>query len=162
MCIRDRSRNDITIVHDPNQRGAIYDAGTNSMVIGSGHAGSSTIIHEASHARWDAKDKPLDATEVPRDEYLENRLRDETNAVTQEVHYAQQRREQGADIPVSRAEKDYSAAYDAAIEAGKSPEEADQAGRNAIYELFTSGYYVTSNTGQTYPEYYGKYWDSVN
>lgn len=156
------ARNGIEIIVDPNQQGAIYDAGLNAMVIGPGYDNSSTIIHEASHARWDAEDRPVDATEVPRDEYLDNRLRDETEAVATEVSYAKQQREAGVDVPVSRAEQDYDAARQSAIDAGKSPEEADQAGQDAIYELFTSGYYTTSNTGQTYPEYYGSHWDSVN
>lgn len=156
------ARNEIEVVHDPNQQGAIYDASRNAMVLGPGYTDSSTIIHEASHAQWDAEDRPVDATDASREEYLENRLRDETEAVTSEVSYAKEQRDAGMDVPVSRAEEDYDAAYEAAIDAGRSPEEADRAGQDAIYELFTSGYYETSNTGETYPEYYGSHWDSVN
>lgn len=156
------ARNEIEIIHDPNQQGAVYDSRLNAMVIGEGYADSSTVIHESSHAQWDAEDRPVEATEVPRQEYLDNRLRDETEAVASEVHYAKEQREAGVDVPPSRAEEDYDAAYDAAIEAGSTTDEADRAGEGAIYELFTSGYYETSNTNQTYPEYYGSYWDSVN
>lgn len=156
------ARNDIAIVVDPNETGAYYDASTNTMTLGGGYVDPSTIIHEASHAEWDATDNQVVATEVSKDEYVDHAIDNETEAVTEEVYYAQERRAQGHDVPVDRAEQDYQAAYDEAIDSGASAEEADQAGRGAIRELFTSGYYETSTTGQSYPEYYGSYWDSVN
>lgn len=156
------ARNDIEIIHDPNQTGAVYDPGRNAMILGDGYVDSSTIIHESSHAQWDAEDRNVDVTETSREDYVANCLRDETEAVASEVHYAKEQREAGMDVRVSRAEKDYDAAYDAAIEGGSTPDEAARAGEDAIYELFTSGYYETSNTGDSYPDYYGSHWDSVN
>jgi hypothetical protein len=132
------------------------------MIIGEGYANSSTIVHESSHAQWDAEDRNASITETPREDYVANSLRDETEAVASEVLYAKEQREAGMDVPVQRAEADYDAAYDAAIEGGSTPDEAARAGEDAIYALFTSGYYETSNTGDSYPDYYGNAWDNAN
>lgn len=156
------ARNDIAIIEDPNQVGAVYDAGQNAMIIGPGYSNASTLVHEANHAQWDAEDRPVDATDVSREEYLDNRLRDESEAVAAEVQFAKEERANGDGGPPDRAETDYDAAYEAAIEDGKSEAEAHDAGVDAIQDLFESGYYTTSNTQQTYPEYYGSHWDSVN
>ncbi|MGO1167051.1 MAG: hypothetical protein ACTMHL_10585 [Janibacter sp.] len=156
------ARNDIAIIEDPNQKGAIYDPERNAMVMGPGYDDSSTVVHEANHAQWDAEDRPVAATEASKEDYLDDRLRDESEAVAAEVQYAKEQRAIGEGSPPDEAETNYDAARDAAIQSGKSEEEAHEAGVDAIQDLFESGYYTTSNTGETYPEYYGNHWDSVN
>ena len=46
------------------------------------------------------------------------------------------------------------------IRNGGSQAEAQQAGYQAVSDLFYNGGIVTSTNGQSYPDYYGGYWDS--
>ena len=60
------------------------------------------------------------------------------------------------------AEAAYDAAYAEAIQNGQTVREAERAGRDAVSDEFYNGGIVTSTTGESYPDYYGDYWDSVN
>lgn len=156
------ARNEIKIIVDEDHVGAVYDAGQNAMIIGPGYQDAGTIVHETSHAQWDAEDRPIGATEASKEEYLDNRLRDESEAVAASIQFAKEERANGDGAPPDQAELDYDAAYEAAIASGKSEEQAHDAGVDAIQDLFESGVFTTSNTQQTYTEYYGEYWESVN
>jgi hypothetical protein len=65
-------------------------------------------------------------------------------------------------VPQQPGEAAYTQAYDDAIANGATPEAANQAGFNAVNQEFYNGGFVTSTNGQSYPDYYGAYWDSVN
>lgn len=154
--------NGVVLVQDENQKGAYYDPGTNTIVLGKGYDDPSTVIHEANHAQWQAEGKVPDATEVSKDEYVSRMLDNETESETEEVYLAKERRLDGESVARSENEKAYDKAYTQAIEDGKTTDEADDAGRAAIKKRFADGEVVGSNSGKTYPEKYGDYWERVN
>lgn len=156
------ARNDITIVYDEDKKGASYSPSGNVMTIGPDHEGATTIIHEASHARWDAEDIRPEVTEVNRDEYIDRQLDNEVEAQMQEIEFMKERREQNwfayrfHEYPCWTA---YNDAYDAAVDGGMSPAQADDAGRAAIKQLYLDGEIVTGSTEQPYTVYYRNQWD---
>lgn len=166
------ARNGIEIKYDDNYDGAKYSPDSNTMTLGKdGYRDAQTIIHEANHARWDAEDRQADVDNTTRDEYINSKYDEETDCVTNEVYYAKQARANGVQVDYTVGEQkydqSYSTAYSAAIGAGKSPQEAheagDAAGRSAIRELFSSGYYKASGSGgKTYGQLKGEYWDAQN
>lgn len=166
------ARNDITITYDDKYDGAYYTASNNSMTLGKGgYRDASTIIHEANHARWDAEDRQVDVEETTREEYINGKYDEETDCVTNEVYYAKQAREAGVDAEYSVGEQKYdegyARAYNSALEDGKTPAQAhqagDAAGRKEIRHLFSSGYFKASGSGgKTYGELKGDYWDKQN
>lgn len=165
-------RNDIEIRYDDDYDGAYYSNDSNTMTLGKGgYRDPTTIIHEANHARWDAEDRQADVEETTRDEYVNGKYDEETDCVTNEVYYAKQAREEGIDAPYSVGEQKYdegySRAYQDAIDAGRTPDQAhaagDEAGRAEIRYLFSSGYYKASGSGgRTYGDLKGEYWDKQN
>ena len=156
------ARNEITIVYDEDKKGASYRSSTNTMTIGSGYEDATTIIHEASHARWDAEDLRADPKKVSREDYVEMQIANEVDAQVEEIKFMEERREQNwfayrfGSYPNWGA---YNDAYDAVIENGGSEAQADQAGRAAIRRRFEEGEIVTSSTGEPYTKYYEEQWE---
>lgn len=160
--------NGIEVVIDPGATGAYYSNGV--MTLGPGHQEAGTVIHEANHAVWDKEGRSADAQSMSKDDYVSLAIEEEAEGVWLEVVYAKERRDSGQtvspDIAEQRYDGAYQTAYDAAVASGQSPSSAhataDQAGRDAIEQMFYDGTYVTSNTGDPYSDYYGDYWESVN
>ncbi|WP_157074884.1 hypothetical protein [Janibacter limosus] len=150
--------NDITIVQGGSS--SQYSPGTDTIYLGS-DADVTSLIHEATHAQWDVEGKGVDITAVSRQEYIDAQLDNEVNAMVAEVEYLQATSDDPGAID-DQAFTSYTQAQDAALADGATAQEAAAAGRAAIRELFTDGYYETGNTGQSYPEYYGQAWDGRN
>ncbi|WP_258726597.1 hypothetical protein [Cellulomonas sp. NS3] len=156
----------IPVVFDSVAGGAWWD-GT-SVTLGTGYddpvQAALTILHEANHARYDREGRSVgdDIGDLPRDEYVGGMLDEETDGVVQEVLGARELRDTGTEVPVSAAESRYGAAYDAAIAAGRSRAQAEDAGFAAVREMFTDGTFVTSTTGESYEDYYGDSWEDNN
>lgn len=150
--------NDITIVQGgPSSE---YHPSTNTIYLGD-DADVTSLIHEASHAQWDVEGNNVDIKAVSRDEYINASLDNEVNSMVAEVEYLQATSDDPGMIN-DQAYLSYTQAQEAALAEGASAAEAEAAGRAAIRELFTSGYYETGNTGESYPEYYGEAWDRNN
>lgn len=160
--------NNITVVIDPGAQGAYYSNGV--ITLGPGYENASTVIHEANHAVWDTENRSADAGSMTKDAYVGLAIEEEAEGVWLEVVYAKERRDAGQTVTASGAEERYDGAYqtayDAAIASGESAASAhaagNQAGRDAIEQMFYDGSFVTSNTGDPYSDYYGDYWETVN
>ncbi|QDP98463.1 hypothetical protein FOE78_23445 [Microlunatus elymi] len=150
----------IPIVVDPNQQGAFWDG--SKIVLGDGQESAATLVHEANHAKYSKEGRSADARTESRDDYVHGAIAEEVDGTVQEIQAAQEFREHGHEVDQQPGESAYTAAYDQAIKDGKSQAEAQSAGADAVSELFYNGSFVTSTTGESYPDYYGSYWDSVN
>lgn len=150
---------------EPTGSGAEYNPETNTMHIGSSSDGSS-VIHEASHAQWDSEGRRADATQVTQEEFVRSQIDNEVDATTESIYYDKEMRMRGYPIERSTTEVNYDTAYTEAIEAGKTPEEADAAGRERVREMFVEGEdgtveFETSTTGEGYEQYYADQWEDI-
>lgn len=152
--------NDIEVVIDPSQTGAYWNG--SEIVLGGGQDNAAVFIHEANHARYTVDGHSAEATELSRDDYVRDAILEETDGVVQQIIAAREFRDAGHTVPQQPGEAAYTQAYDDAIANGATPEAANQAGFNAVNQEFYNGGFVTSTNGQSYPDYYGAYWDSVN
>jgi hypothetical protein len=152
--------NDIEVVIDPSQTGAYWNG--SEIVLGGGQDNAAVFIHEANHARYTADGRSAEATELSRDDYVRDAILEETDGVVQQIIAAREFRDAGHTVPQQPGEAAYTQAYDEAIANGATPEAANQAGFDAVNQEFYNGGFVTSTNGQSYPDYYGAYWDSVN
>jgi Flp pilus assembly pilin Flp len=154
------SDNHIPIVVDPDATGAYWD-GT-QIVLGEDFDNGAVVVHEANHARYAVEGRHASATELGRDAYVAATVDEEVDGTVQQILAAKEFREAGHEIGQQPAEDAYDAAYAKALQAGQTVGEAERAGRRAVSAAFYNGAIVTSTTGQSYPDYYGDYWDSVN
>ena len=120
------------------------------------------VVHEANHARYTVEGRSANATEMGRDEYVSAAVAEEVDGTVQQILAAKEFRANGNDPGRQPAEDAYDAAYARAIQNGQTTGEAERAGYAAVREEFDSGRIRTSNTGESYPDYYGNYWDDVN
>ena len=152
--------NDIPVVIDPNTTGAYWN-GT-EMVLGQGYDDAAVVVHEANHAQATVNQTSADANTQSRDDYVTTALNEEIDGTVKQIQVAQEFRDQGYTIGQQPAEAAYNQAYQQAIQNGQTVAQAEQAGRNAVRDEFYNGGIVTSTNGQSYPDYYGDYWDSVH
>ncbi|MFT4286421.1 hypothetical protein [Nocardioides sp.] len=152
--------NDIPIRIDPGTTGAYWN-GT-EIVLGDGFTDPSTLVHEANHARYSTEGRSADVQNLSRDQYVHDMIAEETDGTVQQIQAAQEFRAAGYDVSSQPGEDQYTAAYDAAVQAGASDEEARQAGYDAVEQEFYNGGFVTSTNGQSYPDYYGGFWDRAH
>jgi hypothetical protein len=151
---------DVPIVIDASTTGAYWD-GT-QIVLGDGLVDPSTLVHEANHAKYTYEGRHADAGKLSKDDYVHDTIAEEADGTVQEIQAAQEFRDAGHDVPKQPGEDQYNEAYDNAKDNGASDAEAEQAGYDAVEQEFYNGGFVTSTNGQSYPDYYGDYWESVH
>lgn len=165
--------NDVEVIFDSSATGAYYDPALNAIVLGKGYENVTTLVHEYNHAFYARTGKTVNthqqATSLTRADYVNGMLDEETASVVLEITTAREFTDAGHRVTHGQSSRYWDAHDDArqsALDQGKSQAEADAAGREAgrlaIRQMFVDGTYRTSNTGQTYEEYYGSYWDRVN
>jgi hypothetical protein len=152
--------NGIPVVIDPNENGAYWN-GT-EIVLGENFDNAAVVVHEANHARYTVEGRSANANEMERDQYVAAAIDEEVDGTVQQILSAQEFRDAGYEIGEQPAEAAYNTAYTQAIQNGQTEAEARRAGRAAVSDAFYNGGIVTSTNGQSYPDYYGDYWDSVN
>ena len=89
-------------------------------------------------------------------------VHEEVTGVVEQIKAAQELRIAGYTIGRQPAEGAFDTAYQQAIQNGQTRAQAERAGWEAVRGEFYNGNIVTSTNGQSYPDYYGDYWDSVN
>jgi type VI secretion system secreted protein VgrG len=133
-----------------------------------------TFVHEMNHAEAHHEHRSGNVANQTRQDYVNTMLQEE--AVGTVASIEAKRQLQNAGVDVSRAsfplEDEYNEAYNAAVNEARrrnpnlSSEEADAIGRAAGYQRvlqgFQNGEVVTSNTGENYADYYGRWWDTVH
>ena len=152
--------NDIPIVIDAGETGAYWN-GT-EIVLGENFDNAAVVVHEANHAQATVNGESANANEQSRDDYVTTAVNEEVDGTVEQIQAAQEFRDQGYTIGEQPAEAAYNQAYQQAIQNGQTVAQAERAGWNAVRDEFYNGGIVTSTNGQSYPEYYGDYWDSVN
>lgn len=163
--------NGVEVIFDPSATGAYYDPALNTIVMGPDNQGAGTFVHEYNHALYAATGQTVNgqATSVTREEYVNGMLDEETAGVVLAIVAVGEFSDAGHGATYLH-EQTYWNAHDQgrqdALDAGLSQAEADAAARDAgfqaIRQLFVDGTLVTSTTNQTYEDYYGSHWDSVN
>ncbi len=118
-----------------------------------------TLVHEYNHALNDAQGTSPDIATDTRDDYVNGMLDEETQGVVEEIRAARELEDAGVSMPTDVSDTTYWNAYDQAIADGRSEQEARDAAFGAVRELFINGTFQTSNTGETYEDYYGDAWD---
>ncbi|MEQ8755500.1 MAG: DUF4157 domain-containing protein [Coleofasciculus sp. G1-WW12-02] len=157
--------------------GSYYDSASNSMVIDSNEPPAKaalTFVHEMNHAKYHHQKLSADVSSLSREEYVKKMVEEEAEGTVKSIEAKIEL--EGTDIDVSKAsfplETEYREAFKAAVDSEKTKnidvgEEklktvGREAGKKRVTQGFMNGEVVTSNTGESYPDYYGKYWDKVN
>lgn len=152
------SDNDIPIEVDPGATGAYWDQST--IVLGPGYDNAAVLVHEANHARYTLEGRHADVSDPSREAYVRGAVDEEVDGTVQQILSAHEFRNAGADLGSQPGEPEYNAAYQQVIRNGGSQADAQHAGYQAVSDLFYHGGMVTSTNRQSYPDYYGSYWDS--
>jgi hypothetical protein len=142
-----------------------------------------TLVHEAQHAKASNEGTSANVQALGRAEYVKATIDEETTATVNAIRAKlgmsaqDQAAESATPVMMARYQTAYGAAHAAVTEltSGGSftvlghdfgPGMAEAAGKAAgwqsVNEAFYDGSLVTSNTGQTYADYYGSFWDRVN
>ncbi len=132
-----------------------------------------TVVHEVNHARADRTGKSGNVNLQSHDDYVKTMIDEESVGTVASIEAKRELQKAGVDVKASfPLETEYNEAYDAAVAKAKTDNpkataaELDTIGRKAgldrVREGFVNGEVVTSTNGQTYPEYYGGYWNNVH
>ena len=163
--------NDIRVWYDDDLEGAYYQPALDSITLGKDqYRDGQTLVHEANHARWDLDDKAADVDDVSRNTYIQSEYDEETAGTVEAIQHAKERRADLGYAQYTESERRYDEGYDrgynGALERGRSPQLAHQAGesagREAVRDRFSSGDSRSSDGGQTYGERAGETWDAEN
>ena len=151
--------NDIPIVVDPSATGAFWNG--SEIVLGPGYDNAAVLVHEANHARYTVEGQalPRSPTRTVTSTCRERSTRRSTAPCSRSCR-PRSSATAGAQLGSQPGETQYNAAYQQVIRNGGSQAEAQDAGYQAVSDLFYNGGIVTSTNGQSYPDYYGGYWDS--
>ena|GEM_PF-2388445 len=150
--------NNVPIVVSPTARGAYWDR--TKIVLGPSHTDPAVLIHEANHARYSRENRNPNADTTDKQAFVDAWIAQEVDSSMQQIQAAQEFRAAGRNVATQPGEPEYNAAYQQAIAAGASDAVARQAASDAVKNQYTSGVFKTSNTNETYPDYYGNYWDA--
>jgi hypothetical protein len=131
------------------------------------------FVHEAEHLRY--HDQGLTAGSPKahsREEYVKLKLDEEAAATLKEIEWVGQERARGRALPPVRGEAEYMKGYRSAVHSAAerarrqgrtlTAEERDDVGRVGGERALLIEFYEnlrTSNTGEPYKDYYGRYWD---
>lgn len=130
-----------------------------------------TLVHEATHARYYHEGMAADIKLLSRQAYTEMKMEEELMAVMNRIEATEELSENG--VVVSNLPHvlyyPYRQAYGSAVRAVKNDDPGlDEdtlqnigctAGRTAVQQALLQGQVLTSNTQQSYPEYWGSMWD---
>ncbi|MEZ4434094.1 MAG: DUF6782 family putative metallopeptidase [bacterium] len=146
--------------------GSFYDSGANKMTLDTTETAEEsalTFVHEMNHAHWHHKGLGADVQTMTREAYVQKMLDEEVEGTVLSIESKGEIVDSGTAISATfPLEAEYRAAYDAAKAAGKGAEDCRKAGHERVMQGFKNGEVVTSNNGQSYPDYYGDYWDAVH
>lgn len=133
-----------------------------------------SLVHEATHARYFHEGLTATVEYSDREVYVQMKVEEEITAVESQVLAATELSEIGVDISKLRHVLYYQyqqaagkasrlARYEnPSSEESKIKEISQEAGREAITQVITSGEFVRSTDGQTYADYWGSVWDALS
>lgn len=122
-----------------------------------------TFVHEMNHAMYDKKGISANVMKLGRAEYVDKMLDEEVQGVIVAIEAKGEIIASGTSVTaIPPLESTYTTAYKSAISAKKNDTAAKADGRAAVKKAFTGGSVTTSNTHESYPVYYGKFWDKCH
>jgi len=167
---------EISVVFEAGE-GSRFNPNTNQIVIDSNNKRFSAaliLIHEVTHARYYHEGSVADVHLDGRQAYAHKKVEEEMVAVVSNIEAKMELAEVGVDTSdvQSALYYTYRQAYGPAIRAAKwdapgSDEETlreygREAGRSAVLEALLNGEALTSNTQESYRDYWGSEWDNKN
>lgn len=152
--------NHIPLVVAAPGTGIRWDASKNRLLVASDFDDAAALIRELNHIKYLKEGRHANVWMSDRDGYVKGIITEEVDGVVQAIQAAQEFRNAGRNSPPQPGETVYNAAYQKAIDNGASDFEARQAAYDAIEQEYYDGGFTTSFFGQSYPDYYGNYWDS--
>jgi hypothetical protein len=152
-------------------QGTYFMASSNSIVIDEKHSpmrAALSFVHEIHHAQTYHEGARADI-ELSASEYVDLRVEEEAEGVVESIEAKMELAAAGWDVSQLRypLEKAYLAAYESAKKAGQGLNEAEleqaarRAGQAAVLEGFMTGKVTTSQTGESYSDYYEGCWDKA-
>lgn len=157
-----------------NGEGSTFDSTTNSTNLDPSEDSTTsalTFVHEMQHAQEHHEGTSGDIQNQSRNDYVNEMLQEEVDGTVRSIEARNELAQNGTDVTNAHfpLENEYQQAYDQAVANARasnpniSNAEADaigrQAGRQRVDDGFRNGEVVTSNTNQSYPDYYGNAWD---
>ncbi|MGB7069387.1 MAG: type VI secretion system tip protein TssI/VgrG [Pyrinomonadaceae bacterium] len=157
--------------------GSTFDSDTNTVNLDPNEdptTSALTFVHEMQHAQEHNERTSGDIHNDSRDEYVNEMLQEEVDGTVRSIEARNELAENGTDVSDAHfpLEQEYQEAHDQAIADARAADpdisDADaeaigkEAGRQRVEDGFNNGEVVTSNTDQTYPDYYGNAWDGVH
>jgi len=157
--------------------GSFFNGGSNTMNLDpSENTMTSALIfvHEMNHAEAYHERRSGDVTSQTRQDYVNTMLQEEVDGTVSSIEAKRELQNSGVDVSSASfpLEDEYNEAYNAAVNEAMrrnpnlSGEEADAigraAGRQRVLQGFQNGEVVTSTSGENYPDYYGRRWDTVH
>lgn len=118
----------------------------------------SSLVHEASHAKWDEEGKDASIEDDSREDYVNGQVDNEIEAIVASYDYLEATTDSNDEID-KPGYPEYREARDAALADGATPEEAQEAGRDRIRKELEEGSLVRGDNEEPYGKYYGDAWD---
>lgn len=156
--------------------GSFFDGENGVHINKSENAPSAALVfvHEMNHAEYHHLGKTADISKLDRATYVKTMIDEEAEGTVKSI-VAKIEMEGGLQVCLNASfvmEKEYAVAYKNAIDelVKKNPAASEQEKKNAgrqaglkrVNEGFYDGTIVTSTTGESYANYYGKAWDKMN
>lgn len=161
-----RYREYAVVIEHQTGTGSYYNSNHNKMTLDTTETAEEaalTFVHEMHHAHLRNAGLRADIQVMARDAYVQKKLEEEVDGTVLSIEAKAEIITAGEAIAATfPLEEDYRAAFEAAKQAGKSDDECRQAGRAQVMIGFQNGDVQTSNSGQSYPEYYGMLWDRAH
>jgi len=148
--------------------GSYFNSSNNSIVLDANAVDVDGFVHEISHARYFHTGRSADISAMGRQEFIDAMISEEIEGTVLGAQAVYELRRAGRNEPRPPFFDAYERGVDETRRANPNASRAElqAAGREAmrqrLHDAFYSGGFVTSNTGVSYPTYYGTAWDQAN
>jgi len=166
----------VTVRFETGQ-GSSFNQAANRILLETNRSPVSAALlfaHEMNHAQTFHEGRKPHRKSDSRQAYIDQMLWDEVKGMAVSVQVKMELEENGFDVAdvTLPFEDDYRQAYQVAVEQARLSSSSTstqqlkavgiEAGEQALYDAYASGQIRTSNTHETYPDYYGRLWDEAN
>lgn len=157
--------------------GYFYDPSTNTMTLDEDHSDLRSVMdlaHEMNHAEAHHTGASANIDTMRRQQYIDTALNEEAHGTVLSIQARDELAASGQDVSHDNfpLQDEYHQSYNQAVQAERtrnpsaSAADLDRVGRAAgerrVLDGFRNGEVTTSNTGQSYSDYYGNAWDGAH
>ena len=143
-----------------------FDPAANALTLDADSAADALAlwcVQEMNFARRRRAGRHIEAGGMTRDAYISARLMEQVEGACLSIEAKAQMQAAGHVVETEcTLEDQYNRAYAEAEAAGASAHDCREAARARVQQGFHQGEVVTGGAGQSYPEYYGEWWDAVH